>query len=336
MIPPPPSEGREGRALSYSVRLYRTLLGAYPEGFRRAHGAEMVQVFRVLCAETLRRDGLHGLLKLWARTLLDLLSTALAERSGLVVGSSKVVWWGGLAALGGGFLWVAAGVLLASAMRGGLAPSNGFLAAIGLSLDVGYLLFFGGITGLVRAMVRVGGTVPTRTGRPRRLSLAQATALVGLVLAAVAFVASVAYAALALAFWPLWSDGPPGSPGSFILITLSAISTTRTLGLSLATVLLGIAAWHSGILGRLKALPLVVGLLTGLAHHLTGLLFSLVVDHNRSLPSLPEILLFVLPYVVIGLGWMLLGYALWSTSGENGVQREGDEMGQPRIGGAEG
>jgi hypothetical protein len=129
----PPHEPH-GRAVSGSERLYRALLAAYPKEFRRAHGREMAQVFRCMCRgahgremaqvfrcmcrEEVASGGSRGLARLWVRTLLDLLATALAERikqalgiSTLVGSSSKLGRWSGLAAAAGGVLLIAYGVL---------------------------------------------------------------------------------------------------------------------------------------------------------------------------------------------------------------------------------
>ena len=110
----PPPQQPHGRAVSVSERLYRALLAAYPKEFRRAHGREMAQVFRCMCHEEVVSGGRGGLTRLWARTLWDLLATALAERikqalgwSTLVGSSSKLVRWGGLAAAAGGMLLIA-------------------------------------------------------------------------------------------------------------------------------------------------------------------------------------------------------------------------------------
>ena len=67
--------------MSRSERVYRVLLLAYPREFRRGCGAEMAQAFGDLCREEKRRGGAWGLVGLWFRTLVDLASTALAERS---------------------------------------------------------------------------------------------------------------------------------------------------------------------------------------------------------------------------------------------------------------
>ena len=99
----PPHEPH-GRAVSGSERLYRALLAAYPKEFRRAYGREMAQVFRCMCREEVVSSGSRGLVRLWVRTLWDLLTTALAERIKQALGistrmrsPSTLVRWSGLA-----------------------------------------------------------------------------------------------------------------------------------------------------------------------------------------------------------------------------------------------
>jgi hypothetical protein len=67
------------RPLRVSERVYRALLAAYPREFRDAYGSQMEQTFRDLCRDELRRGGMGGLVRVWARTGLDLATTAVAE-----------------------------------------------------------------------------------------------------------------------------------------------------------------------------------------------------------------------------------------------------------------
>ena len=77
----PPGEPRHERAVRTSERAYRSLLRAYPRGLRDGYGDEMARLFRDLCREELEDGGGPGLAALWARTLPELLYTALKERS---------------------------------------------------------------------------------------------------------------------------------------------------------------------------------------------------------------------------------------------------------------
>jgi hypothetical protein len=76
----PRPRGRE-RAVGTSERAYRSLLRAYPRELRDEYGDEMVRCFRDLCREKLEDNGGLSLAALWARTLPELLYTALKERS---------------------------------------------------------------------------------------------------------------------------------------------------------------------------------------------------------------------------------------------------------------
>lgn len=64
--------------MKISYRIYGLLLFAYPQEFRRRFGNEMLQVFRDCCRDEARRRTLAGF---WLRTLLDLILTAVKERT---------------------------------------------------------------------------------------------------------------------------------------------------------------------------------------------------------------------------------------------------------------
>jgi hypothetical protein len=70
---------KRDRAASWSERLYRALLAAYPREFRREYGPQMRQVFRDLCREERRKK--TRLARLWIRTIWDLATTAVVERA---------------------------------------------------------------------------------------------------------------------------------------------------------------------------------------------------------------------------------------------------------------
>ena len=69
-----------GWRLRVSERVHKALLAAYPRGFRDAYGQQMERTFGDLCREKRRRGGATGLMRLWARTIVDLGSTAVVER----------------------------------------------------------------------------------------------------------------------------------------------------------------------------------------------------------------------------------------------------------------
>lgn len=60
---------------SFSQRVYRIFLLAYPAQFRREYGLQMAQVFRDSWRYQRRQATKFGLLHLWLQTLLDLIQT---------------------------------------------------------------------------------------------------------------------------------------------------------------------------------------------------------------------------------------------------------------------
>src|SRR5437660_2397941 len=75
----------KSHSITLSDRIYRLLLLIYPAEFRRTFAHEMSQTFRELCRETLCDAGSMGLLRLWGRTLPDLLTTAAKEQVRLLL-----------------------------------------------------------------------------------------------------------------------------------------------------------------------------------------------------------------------------------------------------------
>lgn len=152
-------------ALKISGRAYRTLLRAYPLGFRDAYGGEMVRCFKDLCREALAGAGGRGLAALWVRTLPELLYTALKERSTM---SNKNAYR------------TAVVVALAAALI--LVWSSLGLGIIGADGDPANLMYFGvlavGVGGAFAARFRPYGMARTLVA----MALAQA-AVAGIALA---------------------------------------------------------------------------------------------------------------------------------------------------------
>jgi hypothetical protein len=68
------------RLVRWSVRLYESLLKAYPAAFRKKFGGEMTFVFHESAADAWRRRGVAGLLTTGLRVIADLARTAPKER----------------------------------------------------------------------------------------------------------------------------------------------------------------------------------------------------------------------------------------------------------------
>src|SRR5437868_4717284 len=70
---------RRNRIVDLSTRIYGWLLSAYPREHRRQYRAQMLQTFADLCRDTFRNRGAWGLLIIWAATVGDKASNAMAE-----------------------------------------------------------------------------------------------------------------------------------------------------------------------------------------------------------------------------------------------------------------
>ncbi len=69
----------ENPIIAISAKVYQVLLVTYPAKFQQEYGPHMVQVFRDCCLRMFHQSGTNGILKLWAITFIDLISSALAE-----------------------------------------------------------------------------------------------------------------------------------------------------------------------------------------------------------------------------------------------------------------
>jgi hypothetical protein len=132
------------RTVGTSGRAYRALLRAYPRGLRDGYGDEMARLFRDLCREALEDGGRLGLAALWARTLPELLFTALKERNTMLNRNAYLF---------------AVGVALAAALI--LVWSSLGVGIIGADGDPANLMYFGvlavGIVGAIVARFRTEG-----------------------------------------------------------------------------------------------------------------------------------------------------------------------------------
>ncbi|MGZ3630487.1 MAG: hypothetical protein ACXVDN_22880, partial [Ktedonobacteraceae bacterium] len=67
------------RDSSFSVRLYRLMLLAYPRRFREEYTTEMFLAFRDACSETYRKQGTLGMFSLWCDLFCDYVKTVYIE-----------------------------------------------------------------------------------------------------------------------------------------------------------------------------------------------------------------------------------------------------------------
>ena len=331
-----------GRVLRFSRRAYEGLLFAYPARFRGLYGEEMADLFEEVCGERLADGGTGGLLLFWARALWDLTANATTERvtSLMTMSGYGSVRWGGIMSVMGGLLTVFYGVVVTAVgvdrlarpgFEAGLAPA--VPEALMFLYGLGSVMLFGGLVALVRLIERrVQLALPTAgrgnllasPGRSGRLSWAQRSASVGVAVGVVAASASVILLAkLLIAETTFVTVGPAAGMQETLLAVLGG---AKILGLPLATALLGVAAWHSGVLGGWSAFPLVLGLgMSPLGIALLPLLFRLMVDLDGAFGSdlARDLVLFGVPNAVTGLGWALLGWLLFSGRGGDGRELAG-------------
>ena len=290
---------RHGRAVEVSQTVYLALTRAYPEDLRGRYGEEMVRCFGDLCRDELRRRGLKGLAAVWARTLPELVLTALKERSTMLARNAYLpvapriaARWGALSALLGGSLGMAFYLVVAAFPMSRWFERPGFSTLLVLTiLNVVLLLSILGTIGLY-------GALAARSGRPGGL------AGTGAALAAVSAVCVLAAGGytgareLALGF----ASEPAGAAYSgwysgwdFYLFEILSMAG-HALWFS-GLLLLGAGAFRARLFGSLRALPLAVAALLP-----ASLLTSLVLSRFGYFPTL----IGSLPF----LGSALLGWAL--------------------------
>jgi hypothetical protein len=141
--------------MSRSERVYRALLLAYPEEFRRKYGPQMEQAFGDLYREVRERGGRRGIAWFWALTISDLARTAKAQRVKPRAGHEEVAIYARKLAVVG-FVLVLAPLYFVSAslLKYGLGvgfmfdPLEAFLSASGRRVVfnvVSPFVFFGGL-----------------------------------------------------------------------------------------------------------------------------------------------------------------------------------------------
>lgn len=282
----------DGRGASRSERAYRILLKAYPRTFREEYGAQMAQAFGDLRRREVGRAGTVGLAALWVRTLADLLVSASAERGRTVVPSlysPGLIRFGGISAMIGGALGA---VLIVGSLAVPYLVSTGqpdwILGGLNLLGVLGTLLLAVGTLGLY-ACVAVGS---------RKL------ATLGLVVASFSALMLVG-AAIYQSGVVLTSGYPEGPVVSSVLVGVVAL--VKTTGF----LLLGVALLMTRALGRWSAFPLVLGVFPLVAHLL---LWLLSLASGGEIAGVPMLLyaLSMVPDFVVNLGWVMLGYLLWS------------------------
>jgi hypothetical protein len=243
---------------SGSERVYRALMRAYPEEVRRRYKEEMVRYFGDLCREERRNRGSMGVALLWARTLPELLLTALEERSTLFqrnaylpVEPRMVARWGALCALLGGSLGVAFNLIdysllgALNILTGEFYGNDPFMMVFTLSLLLSALSLSSlGLFGLY-------GAVVARSGRPGLLAGAGA---IFSAVSAVLWLATSGYAAIN----QLASGSAFFAPFEWVWNTGTFVIPKAILFWFLGLLLLGVAVARQPLPIRLRILPLAL------------------------------------------------------------------------------
>ena len=263
-------------AVSASERLYRLLLVAYPRRFRREYGESMAQVFRDCCRAAERGQGLRGVLWLWLATLRDLARTAFVERITEALHMSDRGW-----IRWSGLAAMLAGVLWIAGLVG-LDEQLPWVSHAGghmiLAACAVFLLF-----GVVGAYARYGG----RAGVPGKSGLA--LALLGALLVTVGNALEGLYE-IELG-WGLFMLG--------------------IMCLLLGMVVFSVAVLRGRLLPQWSVWPFVVCAASLVPMLVTSMVFSINLEQAAFVNVVALIALFA-----FGLGWMALGYALWSGTHE--------------------
>ena len=273
------------RSLILSIRLYQALLAIYPSGFRREYGWQMLQVFGDCCRRALRQAGLPGLLRLWSRTLLDAVQSALEEHAqrGVDMSKEKFIKLSGWALMLGGLAvvlgWVASTRPEYDRHNALSLPIDRYINVAELPLLVmGMLLLSVGFTGL---LVRYGKTA----GAFGRLSLG--LAMVSGVVSAVGMVGLAIY------------DSNPWWSMFFFSLTFQFLGAT----------LFGVVCLRRQMLPRWNGLPLFAGIWVPLF-----VVISLIVEQNSGTwVEWPEWVFFSIWFLSLA-GLTGLGYLLQSDS----------------------
>ena len=299
----------DDRGFGASERVYRALMRAYPEEVCRRYAEEMVRYFGDLCREERLSRGAKGVTLLWARTLPDLLFTALQERSALFqrnaylpVEPRMVARWGALCALAGGSMGVALHLIIypllgtLSILTGYYSYGSGpFMQLFMLSLFLGVLSLSSlGLFGLYVAVV--AGSSGARPGL-----LAGAGAICS---------AAAAFLWLSLGGYAIANQLASGSalfaPFEWLWNTGSFIIPKAILCWFLGLLLLGIAAAWQPLPARLRILPLALFALMVPSYLLRDYDFGTVFG-NPVIAGIVMVFGQSLPFIAItSLGWVLL------------------------------
>ena len=302
------SRGRRGtRPIRVSVAVYRVLLVAYPEAFRREYGAHMIQVFRDCAREMQQTEGAIGLWRYWLSTLGDLVISAAAERRHGEVHMSRTFWirLGSLAGIVGGIIAAIVAVLaLVMSVLRLLDQQSPLLSPAESATEqlppVLALLF---VLALIGLYVRGGQRAGMLGGIALTLAVVgEAVVGVGNVLQAVVIDG-------------LCNACTYNDPNPYFAMGYRA----ELLGLLIVAIGMstyGVVALRRHVLTRSNGLPLAVGLLA-IANGWASFIVNYVVIDGTDYAGMQKTsILLALLLLASAIVWALLGATLWSPHDE--------------------
>ena len=304
-----------------SERVYEALLLAYPKEYRREYGPLMAQAFGDQCRAERERAGLIGLVLLWVRTILDLFRTAASERAGMtpagtfvlpVAGSPRMVRWGGLAAICGAVCALVAMVLGDLSIAYTKEPIGNALAAYqdGESSYSPLIVLLqpiveeslSALAGLFFATAFIGmyALVARRSGR----SALWGGGLICLGVAALILsVASNAYRMFVVFGGRL--DRIASNPLSDVF---AAVVPAYLIG----ALLLSVAIFRTGALGRWSVLPLLLWLPGTLLRIVLIQAGFPVQDRTQAISEgIGTLAIVHSPVLLTNAAWIVIGYLMW-------------------------
>lgn len=223
--------------LSFSTRVYRSLLRLYPSRFRAEYEAEMARVFRDACRDQYQQHGALGVAAVWAETVPDIVVSVTDEHAQeeFQMAKTNLIRMLAIGGMVGGALWIAFSVL--ANMR---AP--GTLGGDYRNADDLLPLFFIGALGLAVGLLGVYLHSAGRWTAPPRLTL-----LVSLAGVAWSFASTVIFKADFYVWIGGWITFMLGTLSTGLL--LIANPTTRQwatlfVALAITTFLLNIEDWR--------------------------------------------------------------------------------------------
>lgn len=302
------------RTLRLSVRIYRHLLVAYPQPFRREYGEHMAQVFRDCCREAVATNGNAGLLRYWLIATGDLLVSALAEHRQKEFAMTRTRWiqLGSLAAIiGGGIATLFAGLSLTIAIAQLLDENS----PLGLALFPIHIVSWGApalVLLYVLALIGLQARGASQMGVVGWISIT--VAILGMVISGLGsgLTSAVMYSQSDMCSGPLncsfYDPHGYGMMGYMVGLLGSVI-------FAIGMISYGVIALRRHIMPRRNWLPLLAGaapLLT-VAASVIAMLVSGGSDYAGT--QKVTIMLGVAP-LAFAIVWILLGVAMWPRGDE--------------------